>query len=150
MGARGPAPKPPEQRRRQNADAVPWRALPEEGSGREAPELPELEGGWHPLTARAWVELWSSPMAIEFLPADMPALVRWARLVERVNRGESLSAGHLSAIVQLEDRFGLTPGSRARLHWRVTAGRGRDDEAQSEKPKLASVSRLRAVDPGGS
>jgi hypothetical protein len=47
----------------------------------EPPELP-AERDWHTLTARWWADVWASPMAGEYLDADVHGLFRLALLVD--------------------------------------------------------------------
>lgn len=79
-------------------------------------------------------------MASEWLDADVPALARLARMIDRANRGEP-TATLILAITGLEDRFGLSPLARRRLRWEL-------EQAHSEaKPAGEDQERrwLRAV-----
>jgi hypothetical protein len=64
-----------------------------------------------------------------WVDADVPALLRLARLVDLVGRGD-VSAALLSEIRQLEDRFGLSPLARRRLEWQLVIAA--DDAAESD------------------
>lgn len=114
----GPLPKPPDQRRRRNKDQGQWQLLPSEGRHGRPPDLPTRRPAWLKATRAWWKTIWASPMATVWLPADVPALVRLATLVELVGRGEA-STVLLWEMRQIEDRFGLSPRSRRALQWEV-------------------------------
>ena len=144
-----PTPKPSSQRRRRNKDAQPS-TLPAAGFSGPIPKLPSKSPAWLKLTKDWWTTIWRSPMATRWEDADVPSLVRLARLVDTVNRSDgqkswmgSQQANLLSEIRQLEDRYGLSPKSRASLRWEIAR-----TEPETEAPK-ATVRRLRAVDTAG-
>lgn len=142
-------PKPPGQRVRRNRDQKQWRGLPAEGRRGKAPTLPAKRPAWLRATREWWTTIWASPMATAWLPADVPVLIRLARMVERELRGEAVVA-ELAEMRQLEDRFGLSPRARRLLQWEVAnAGVKADEEPEPEQRQLAPVRRLRAVDPRG-
>lgn len=85
-------------------------------------------------------------MATQWQEADVPGLVRLARLVDTVNRTDgqkswtgSQQSNLLSEIRQLEDRFGLSPKARQSLRWEIAPA-----EPESEERPLAPVRRLHA------
>lgn len=138
-----PISKPPGQRRRRNAEQPQWRRLPVDG---EAPQAPDLPGDWLPSTIEWWAEIWRSPMASAWLPADVGALRRLARLRDADERGQGVAVA-LPAMQQLEDRFGLNPKARRNLQWEVAQA-----QAAQPPPKRASAAggrQLRAVDAAG-
>jgi hypothetical protein len=59
-------------------------------------------------------------MATIWLDADVPALVRLARMIDLANTGAA-NGVMLSEIRQLEDRFGLSSRSRRLLQWETGA-----------------------------
>lgn len=144
----GPLPAHPSQRRRRNR-APEMLQLPAEGSGLEAPELPG-EAELSEWARNYWVSLWSSPMAVVWIPMDVPGLVRLTRLQDRFMLGDA-SAAELAEIRQLEDRFGLSPGARARLRMEIPRSRpadGGSGETRSARSAASGGSgkrRLRAV-----
>lgn len=129
----GPPPKDPRLRQRRNkvataakltltghqqAPAVAHRELPARSPG-EAP--------WHPATQEFWGEVWASPMAHEYLPADVPGLIILAKLVDRFHYGDT----SLAAEIRLQRQcFGLTPLDRRRLQWEIE----RVEDAQRRRP----------------
>jgi hypothetical protein len=81
-----------------------------------------LEGDhWHPNTLRWWDIIWSSPMAAEWVDADLPSLFRLARLDDRFWKTDDDAAAVrlASEIRQQQMQFGLTPMSRRQLQWEV-------------------------------
>jgi hypothetical protein len=133
-----PQTKPPNQRRRRNAGQSQWRDLPAEGRKGEAPKLPDAE--WLDSTREWWERIWASPMATIWIDGDLDSLIRLARLRDEFARGDLPISG-LSAIQQLEDRFGLSPKSRRALQWEIK--KGDVVEMPTRKPR-----RLRAIDTG--
>lgn len=115
----GPPPKPAAQRRRSSSTATV--RLPAEGPSK----VPSLPGERKLLasTREWWRTVWRSPMATIYLPADVPALVRLARLIDLECRGDGDGVTR-QEIRQLEDRFGLSPLARRRLQWEVDQAAG--------------------------
>ncbi|MEQ8834285.1 MAG: hypothetical protein RIB67_07545 [Miltoncostaeaceae bacterium] len=113
----GPAPKPAATRQRRNRTTTAARliAMPERPI--KAPPLPAGDDHeWHPLTLAWWKDIWTSPMAPEFLAADVHGLYMLAMLVDRFWRGDAKVAGEIRLQRQC---FGLTPIDRRRLQWEV-------------------------------
>jgi Phage terminase, small subunit len=103
----------------------------------QSPMVAGADLAWRDEVRESWAELWSSPLAGQFRPTDVPALKRLfayrSQLAEAQDRyaEEPTALGsmgqpvlspwaaevhRLEATVQkLEDRFGLTPMSRLRL-----------------------------------
>lgn len=108
MAGNGPAPKPPDQRRRRNKpERGEWVVLPGDGyDGPEAP-MPELETDHARYTWGLW---WSSPMAHMWTEADWPAL---QRLIVMIDSGREKA----NEIRLQEERFGLSPKGRRDLRW---------------------------------
>lgn len=100
----------------------------------ERPELPARradEMPWHPETLTFWREVWASPMAGEFIAADIPGLVIVARLVDKFNYGDV----SLAAEIRLQRQcFGLTPLDRRRLQWEIERA-----EAAQRRPSSAAL-----------
>lgn len=121
----GPVPKPAALRQRRNRVST-AATLVAEPPRRRAPSLPELKGAdgavreWHPLTRAWWRAVWHSPMAGEYLDADIHALLRLAVLVDMFWREPSRE---LAGEIRLEQQcFGLTPIDRRRLQWEIDRG----------------------------
>lgn len=85
------------------------------------------------MTRRWWRDVWSSPMATEYLRADEHALFRLAVLVDefwhKPNRG-------LAAEIRLQQQaFGLTPLDRRRLEWSIEqVEQAKDRRARQARP----------------
>lgn len=134
MAGMGPPPKDPKLRQRRNktpgaatlviathADAPSASAMP------ELPVRATVERPWHPETLKFWSEVWASPMAAEYIAADVPGLVIVAQLVDRFNYGEV----DLAAEIRLQRQcFGLTPLDRRRLQWEIE----RAEAAERRRP----------------
>lgn len=129
-----PLPKPPEQRVRRNASQGTWRTLPA-AEPFKRPPLPQRKPAWLKSTRSWWGVLWSSPMAVTYLEADLPALVRLAEMVEARARGE-LSASETNTMTALEDRFGLNPKARRALQWEIAQAEQARDRRPVDVPKL--------------
>lgn len=72
------------------------------------------------MTVQWWQDVWRSPMAPEFLQADIHGLYVLAELRDRFWREPS--AALAAEIRQQEQRFGLSPIDRRRLQWEVPRG----------------------------
>src|SRR5512146_2467389 len=118
---RGRMPKDPALRQRRNSTAPRATLAPESEEKRRAPSLPKRYGRppedtpgakapeipWHRMTVAWWHDIWHSPMAEEFLRADVHALYRLAVLVDQFWASPSKE---LAAEIRLQQQcFGLTP-----------------------------------------
>lgn len=72
---------------------------------------------WRPLTAAWWDTIWASPMADEWVDADVPGLMALAALVDQFwTTGDKAVA----AEIRMQQReYGLSPLSRRQLQWEV-------------------------------
>lgn len=130
----GPMPKPAALRQRRNKTATAARLETTERPRRSAPPLgPHPEGlEWHPRTREFWREVWRSPMAREYVRADLDGLFILATLVDRFWREPSEK---LAAEIRLQRQcYGLTPIDRRRLQWEIV----RAEEAEQRRPKRAT------------
>lgn len=136
----GPPPKDPRTRQRRNK--VPTDAHLEDGNPIDeklAPPLPAygVEGeDWHPATVEAWREIWASPMAAEFVRADVHGLVIYARVLDKVEKG---NLSYLGEWRLQRAAWGLDSMARRRLGWVVSK---KDGPAKPQRPQ-----RKRAGDP---
>lgn len=135
----GPIPKAPGLRQRRNRVST-AATLPAESSLRVAPALPrrvDEDGGrrrWNRLTLAWWKDIWRSPMASEFLQADVHGLYLLAELMDSFWESPSLATA--AEIRQHRMAFGLTPIDRRRLQWEVERVESRKRPDASEKPKM--------------
>ena len=135
----GPIPKSAGLRQRRNAPKS--RALlPAEEPRSAAPRLPKhpIQGEqWHGM-ARAWRrDVWASPMQVEFLKGDEPALLRLVLLVDAFWKTQDLAVAR--EIRLMEREFGLTPLSRRRLEWSVAQAEDAKDKHEIKRSKRAII-----------
>lgn len=103
------------------------------------------EVDWRALTLAWWTTIWASPMAEEWVDADVPGLVALAVLVDEFWRTGSRE---VAAEIRMQQReYGLSPLSRRSLQWEVIrvqkAERG--VIVQSAVPSRRKDPRLRLV-----
>lgn len=146
MAGRGPAPKPPEQRRRRNApERGEWVDFPP----LQKPVLPVLpkrakgEGAWSARTRRVWAGWRSDPVTAGYGPSELAAVLELAYLFEEMVRGDLKL---LSEIRQWTDRLGLNAKGKRDLRWRVVKPVDEVAEARGRR-EGAPKRRLAAVDP---
>ena len=132
-GMRGTIPKPSNLRQRRNKTSTRATFVSEE-KRRRAPPLPEIEDreDWHVMTRHWWRDVWHSPMAGEFLQADIHGLYRLAELIDGFwnNPTTTLAA----EIRQEQQAYGLSPIDRRRLQWEVQRAEG-VTKRTAERPK---------------
>lgn len=94
------------------------------------PSLPKRDEGWHRMTRAWWRDVWQSPMAAEYLQADVHGLYLLAVLVDKfwLTSSETL-AGEIRLQRQC---FGITPLDRRRLEWQV-------ERVEAEKGKRPAM-----------
>ena len=148
----GPVPKPSHLRQRRNR--VPTHAvLPsaEEAARNDVPPLPfrpKILGKWHPMVIEWWEAIWRSPMAGEFLDADMRGgLYLLAELYQRRWLSEETKEiREIAAEIRLQEvRFGLSPIDRSRLQWEVEKGESAVEKTQTRRQR--QVPSNKAKDP---
>lgn len=80
----------------------------------------ELPRGYHRLTKSWWSVIWDSPIADEWVDADVPGLVALAQLVDDFWQAEPAERAKRHAEVRMASReYGLSPFSRRQLQWEV-------------------------------
>lgn len=137
----GPVPKPAALRQRRNRVAGAARLREETPRRKRAPRLPRRPGGWHAMTRAWWRDVWHSPMAAEYLQADVHGLLRLAVLVDQFWAEPSKD---LAAEIRLQQQaFGLSPIDRRRLQWEVE----RLEEATAKRKRRAERTQSPAEDP---
>ena len=125
----GPTPKDAMLRQRRNKASTRATLTATEEQRKRAPALPKRAEGqeWHPLTRAWWSAVWKSPMAAEFLGADVHGLYRLAVLVDQFWVSPSKE---LAAEIRLQQQaYGLSPLDRRRLEWTV----GQAEEAATRR-----------------
>jgi hypothetical protein len=145
----GPRPKNPATRRRSNRVST-AATLPAEQPAAAPPDLPAAappdlpdERDWHPQTKSLWADVFTSPMAGEFLRSDIHGLVRLAVWVDDYWRADSaMTRKALAQEIRLQGQaFGLSPIGRRRLQWEV----GRVEDRKGDYQAVADA---RAADLG--
>jgi len=110
----GPLPKDPAVRQRANRKSTRAMLAPAKRC-RKMPDLPIEEP--HELTVAFWRDVWASPMASEYLDADVHGLYLLARLVD--NFWAYPSTALAAEIRHRRMAYGLTPIDRRRLEWSI-------------------------------
>ena len=145
----GPTPKPAHLRQRRNktttAATLPSSA---ESANFEVPDLPELKDElgdpvpWHAMVIEWWTSVWRSPMAAEFLGADMRGgLYELAVLRQDFWSADSASARRAAATeIRLQDeRFGLSTIARRRLQWEIEKGESAAERTTKRRTRAKSA-----------
>lgn len=143
----GPTPKHPAARARRNK-AKTRAKLSLAPNGIQPPELPvrrDDDGNvipWHPMAEDFWREVWESPMAAEYLDADVPGLFILAHLTDSYWKGvdKGQVGKELAAEIRLQRiDYGLTPIARRRLEWEVERTEDAKDRAQRRRTTRPKV-----------
>jgi hypothetical protein len=135
-------PKPPGQRRRTNADPVPWATVEPDGELR-GPELPDglVEGGWHPQTVQWWQTWRCSPQAQTFIGTD------WDFLLDTALLHHALWNGRLDLAGEVRLRAGqmaATPEGRLKNRMMVQLP-GEESQLGSAQPARDRREHIRVV-----
>lgn len=105
---------------------------------------------WRPTTLAWWQVIWASPMAEEWVDADVPGLFALALLMDEFWTSGGDSKIH-AEIRQAAREFGLSPFSRRQLQWeirRLEAGKPPAGATPAAAPKPSSA-KLFSVLTGG-
>jgi hypothetical protein len=113
---------------------------------KKIPQLPALRellphshyAEWHPMTLRWWRDVWTSPMASQYLPADEDGLCRVAVIVDKYWRSPKREL--LSEIRLQLGEYGQTPLARRRLQWAIK-------QVEEKKPRRSAARPNRKTDP---
>lgn len=144
MAGRGAPPKPAHLRQRRNKPTHEATLLSAEASaGNDVPELPARDldhdgkkQEWHPNVVEWWSSIWRSPMASEFLDADMKGgLYLLADLHQlRWTLRDTPAMQAVSAEIRLQEvRFGLSPIDRSRLRWTIEQGETAREKTEARR-----------------
>lgn len=126
----GPLPKPQQMRQRRNKESTSVTFVDHDPMP-ESPELPKRRGKWQPAAVAWWADLWTSPMASEFIRSDIHGLYLLASLMHDYWKSPSTS---LASEIRLQRQcYGLTPIDRRRLQWEIQ--RGEEAEAKRKPPE---------------
>lgn len=83
----------------------------------EAHDFDPVAIPWRPTTLAWWGVIWASPMAAEWVDADVPGLFALALLIDDFWTGPE--AKQHAEIRQASREFGLSPFSRRQLQWEI-------------------------------
>lgn len=140
--------KPDHLRQRRNkipgAAHLPTEELSLENAVPDLPSRPPMAGPdgapllneWHSMVIEWWESVWRSPMASEYLDADMKGgLYLLADLHQaRWNATDSHELVKLAAEIRLQEvRFGLSPVDRSRLRWTIEQGETAAERTESRR-----------------
>lgn len=134
----GPAPKPAQLRQRQNRHATAANLSSAAESAKNAvPDLPpRSDEGWHPMVLEWWQSVWRSPMASEFLDADMRGGLFLLADLHQLRWTAKSATALIEAAKEIrlqEVRFGLSPIDRRRLQWEVEKGEVAVERTEARK-----------------
>jgi hypothetical protein len=165
----GPTPKDPALRQRRNrtataatlavadADTAPAIEVMRQSLPPRVVETDDgpVEAEWHPLARQLWDDVWASPMAPEYLRADVHGLYVLVALTDaywrRMEAGQVSGANELAKELRLQRQaFGLSPIDRRRLQWEVekseeAAERGRRRRRKVDEGEADARSREQAA-----
>lgn len=138
-----PKPAATRQRRNKTTSAAQIDAAP--ATRRELADLMP-EAAFHRMTVWSWDVWWSSPLAREWVDADVPDLVKLARLVDTFWTAKPIEQPKIHAEIRMAMReFGLTPMSRRSLQWEIRKLEQPAAPEQAPTPSRARDPRLRAI-----
>lgn len=152
----GPIPKRPDMRQRRNRTTTAATLVDTSPLTDGIPELPKRRDekgrfkGWRSEVVEWWNDVWTSPMAGEYVKADVHGLLMLADLMDQYWRKPTAA---LAQEIRLQRQsFGLSPIDRRRLQWEVkrveeeSAGRRRKEQPQQlPQPGGDPRAALRAV-----
>lgn len=139
MAGRGPAPKPPAERRRRNP-AAPLTVVAPDGS-EHGPKLPD-SFDWPDATLKWWETWRTSPQASTFTDTD------WSFLLDTAVLHAEFWLGDRSLAAELRLRaakFGATPEDRARLKLQVGEPPKPAQPPRGLQPKAATARKARLL-----
>jgi hypothetical protein len=149
MAGRGPPPKPAALRQRRNrTPATATLPTAEESAQNDVPALYEREPKWHPKVVEWWASVWRSPMASEFLDADLRGGLYLLADLHQIRWTAATPKDVLEAAKEIrlqEVRFGLSPVDRRRLQWEIARG----EEAERKKERPPPAAKRSTKDPRG-
>lgn len=125
----------------------------DEAQHNEVPLLPSRQSDtdgnpqtWHPMVVEWWESVWKSPMASEFLDADMKGglyLLADLHQARWENRDHAGALSKIASEIRLQEvRFGLSPIDRSRLRWTIEQGETAAEKTEarrSRSPKMPSA-----------
>ena len=116
----GPRPKPEGTRTGHGSIKSTKALLPADSMVKaDIPPLPAHPLGvkWHVLALKTWADLWHSPMASQYVEADVAGLFRIVVLTQAFMTTPTASIS--AELRQLSFNYGLSPMDRRRLQWTI-------------------------------
>lgn len=135
----GRLPKNPATRQRTNKAAT-TALLPAEAKPIVAtPKLPAHpeKKAWHPLAKQFWADVWTSPMASQYVEADVHGLIRMLILTDAFMREPSVSVS--AELRLLSQNYGLSPIDRRRLQWTVAKSEEAIEQVERKRARQGRV-----------
>jgi hypothetical protein len=139
--------KDPSTRARRNTAST-KATLPADPPSQARRELPARPDGkdWHPEVLAFWADVWSSPMAGEYVNVDFHQLLMVAYLTHDF-WSATTAGGRREAAVELRlqrQAFGLDPYARRRLEWSIETTEDIKDRGRRRREQQSGTGR-----PGG-
>lgn len=136
----GRPPKPPGTRAGHGSVKSTKALLPVDGnSDKPVPPLPPHPLGekWKPLAVKTWEDVWHSPMASQFVDADIPGIFRLVVLTQSflTTPTPAISA----ELRQLSFNYGLSPMDRRRLQWTIVRAEEAVEQAEKRRSRAATI-----------
>jgi len=131
----GPLPKNPKTRSRTNRPK-PYAVLaPDKKPVVGVPPLAKHPDGeaWHPYVLAFWQLVWRSPMAAQFVEADIAGLFRMAMLTHRFMKSPTVAVS--AELRMLSQSYGLSPLDRRRLEWTIAKSEDAVDATTERRSK---------------
>lgn len=138
-----PIPKPASLRQRRNKTSTAANLPPQSASAtNDVPDLFPREGGgeWHPMVLEWWDSVWRSPMASEYLDADMRGGLFLLADLHQARWTATSRTALIEAAKEIrlqEVRFGLSPIDRRRLQWEVEKGEQAIEKTTTRRERKA-------------
>ena len=106
-------------------------------------QRPSIPAEYHDLTKAWWSTIWDSPIAEEWVDADVPGLVALAQLIEDFWRADAPNRAKAHAEVRMASReYGLSPFSRRQLQWEIKKVESVTHKAPSAAPSRRGHARF--------
>lgn len=140
----GPLPKSSAVRQRKNKAASRALLPPERRRLVSSPQLPTHPDRekWHPLARQFWTDVWRSPMASQYLEADLHGLFRMLILTDLFMKEPTVPVS--AELRLLSQNYGLSPIDRRRLEWTIAKT---EDAVREIEHKRAQRAPMVSVDP---
>jgi len=135
----GPLPKNPALKQGKSKQSTRALLVAETHPLKGAPKLAAHPAGekWHALVVKFWADVWTSPMAGEYMEADVHGLFRMAVLTQAFLASPSVPVS--AELRQLSMQFGLSPIDRRRLQWTVAKSTEAVDQVERTRARRGRI-----------